>query len=154
MTTWTQEQISQARGIRSKVFLDQAAVARHGVDSVIRDKMWKRMNDIAHSFALELHPDDIRFGETEVDDVVAGVEVRSWWEPPTTEIELRGGGEHDGTRGDWHGAPDLPLFVPEPPRIDRRTLHDPPDTEALPAPLKYVCTGWSETGRRWVYSPR
>lgn len=149
MTTWTLRQIDQAEGIRAKMYLSSEVVARSYVDvrAVTRKQMFQRMNEIAHSFAIELHPGDLRFRQRDAEHMQ--VEVTAWWEPRTREVELRGG-ERDGEVLEFSGAPQSPILLAQ--SVGDLARLEPGD-EIVPTmrPIVYSLSGWLEDERRWVY---
>ena len=134
MTTWTMEQVRQARGIYAAAVIDPIMLERARVDvmQAARRKMFRKMVEMARPFVIELNPADVRFHE-EADPF--GIKVTSWWEPHTQEVELRGG-VRDGEILAFRDAPHGSLMV------------------AVSTPIEYRCVGWSESDRRWVYGIR
>lgn len=149
MTTWSMDQVRQARGVYARAILDPTALSRARIDlmEAARRKMFKSMVATAHPFAIELHPDDIQFRE---DPHEFGIAVTSWWEPQTNEVELRGG-PADGTVLAFASAPHGSIKLPQVEAIDWQRPATEPVVSTLR--LEYRCSGWSETSRRWIYSP-
>lgn len=157
MTTWTVEQIAQAERIYGKVFVDEAVIARAAMDvmTAVRNKMFREMSGVAHTFGLELHSGDLEFHErpASVDEgeprFTTRVEAR--WRPTTKEVELCGGprdGEVMAFKYAGHPMSLIEVVAPVNPFAERDTS---------PAPLvethriSYLLTGWNEATRRWVY---
>jgi hypothetical protein len=150
MSVWSREQISQARGIRARARIDQTLAVRARLDvmSATRQKMFKNMADIGHSFAIELSPTDIQFREAEADGFT--IEVVGWWEPQVNEVEFRGG-PHDGQRMaiEKPGQP-VRLYLPPPmPALLNEGQSEP--TSLTNDIATYDVTGWHEQERVWIY---
>ncbi len=147
---WTVEQINQARGLYARLLLDRALLAagRESAMEVVRDKLWRKMRDLGHPFAIEVQPEDLQFREVDEDDQLVRVDCR--WNPQTTTAEMRGG-PNDGEIVDFRdaGDPIIPLYFPARPASLVGVELDP--SRLGPIKVEYRLGGWSEHEHRWVY---
>lgn len=150
MSAWSREQIAQARGIRAKVHVDQTLMARVRMDlmAATRQKMFKNMAHIGHSFAIELNPADVQFREAEDEDHPFCTVMTAWWEPQVDEVEFRGG-PRDGMRLAVQ-QPERPGLVREQQPIDWANVPTEPEP-VMSDIVIYVVTGWHEQERVWIY---
>jgi hypothetical protein len=156
MTTWSLEQIAQARGIHARCDVDEVEIGRHG-DQLLGDvhrQLAKSMKHIGHSFAIEVDPRDVQLHKTSGPDAPPFVViVEAWWEPQVTTVELRGGWK-DGERMEYRDAPQpIRILKPPPPLMMSDTISAHP-FDPVDIAETYVCTGWHEQERRWIYGPR
>ena len=153
MSTWTLEQIAQARGLRAEAQVDPVVIERGRVD-VLREtkaKLARRLREFAHPFVIEINEADLRFSETPGDEAWEPITIRCWWQPPTDEVELVGG-QCDGMRLSVQRVGD-PIEVARPLREVEffETAANEPITLDRDT---YVLTGWREEERVWVYQAR
>lgn len=102
--------------------------------------------DTCHTLAVELHPGDIRFHESD-DEPTGRIRIDARWNPDTTVVEFVGGPAHS-TVMDVEGAPNETVMIPALTPTDET---DPPVFTVKR--IEYRMTGWSETDRHWIYSP-
>ncbi len=154
MSLWTMDQIGQARGLRAEAQISPEAIDRASFDMLgeVRRELAAAISTHAHPFAIEIHPQDLRFREVPGDKEWKPVAIRCWWEPMTLEVELAGG-EKDGEILEFRDAPHGPLMVAV--SVSGNPFAGSNDISPVgPAGLvqRYECSGWREVKRRWVYS--
>ena len=149
---WDRKTVFDVERLYVESWLDQWEIDLHGDDVLAanRDRLANVLTQSAHSFAVEIHRDDVAFSE--VADLAPfgafGVRFRAHWAPATYEVELRGG-EKDGTVFTWRRLRKPLVFA-----VAREVMLTPRDaglSVLLPRTITYDFAGWSETERRWVY---
>lgn len=155
MTTWTLEQIAQARRLRASLVIDAEILDRYG-EEVCREaegEMAKRLTHMAHPFGIELGTarDDYEIVWERDDATPWHVTGRMRWNPSTSTAELRGG-HLDGQRYALQRIGD-PFRVPRPavtPFFDEDATHaSAAMTEMADT---YELVGWREDEHVWVYA--
>ena len=156
MSVWTLRQIDQARGIHAKAEVDDTTLARHHDDVLnnLHHELAKAIRQIGQTFAIEIHPADVRLSEgPAVDAPPFTVEVQARWEPQVATVELRGGWK-DGERMEYRDAPQ-PIRIPKPPPpLMMSALENAYPTDPIDVADTYTCTGWHEQHRHWIYEAR
>lgn len=156
MTTWTLEQIRQARTLRASMTVDDELLVKYGEDVRLEAEaeMAKALMQLAHSFGIELST----AARDNYEVVWERDEATPWrmigrmrWNPSTNVAELRGG-HLDGER--------LALReIGEPFRVPRpmpSPFYDESATHATAAMVEmadtYYLVGWRENEHVWVYA--
>lgn len=154
MTTWTMTQVAQAKRLYAKVTLDGTLIPRpEDADAVTQGaerEMFKQLVNMAHPFAIELHPGDMETSWSRPADRPWHIDGEMRWRPSTNCVELRGG-HLDGQRYAIQRIGD-PLRVRRPalsPWLGSGTK-----TEAVLMEIAdtYELVGWREDERVWVYT--
>jgi hypothetical protein len=155
MTTWTMTQVTQAKGLFAKVALGVAPLTRtKNADAVTQEtgrEMFKQLVNMAHPFAIELHPGDMEVRWSRPADRPWHIDGEMRWRPSTNCVELRGG-HLDGQRYAVQRVGDpLKVMRPAPPVWQREDIN-PTDTITTMTDT-YELVGWREDERVWVYAP-
>lgn len=155
MTTWTLDQIRQARGLRASLVVDVELVDRYG-ETVCREaegEMAKALAQLGHPFGIDLDTTERDHYEVvweRSDATPWHVTGRMRWNPATNVAELRGG-HLDGQRYAIQKIGD-PLRVP---RLVASPFYDESATHAAAAMVEmadtYELVGWREDEHVWVY---
>ena len=150
MTTWTLEQVKQVRGLRAHMTVDAELVERHGDEArnEVATEMAKHLTHMAHTFAIELHWDDLEVQWSDVQDEPWHLAADMRWCPPTKTVELHGG-HLDGQRYAIQHVGE-PVRVPRP----MYTQVDHPEDVITALADTYELVGWREDERVWVYATR
>jgi hypothetical protein len=156
MTTWTLEQIRQARTLRASMTVDDELLMKYGEDMDIRAKgeMAKALVRMGHPFGLDLSTSELADYEV----VWERNEATPWhvmghmrWSPSTRTAELRGG-HLDGQRYNLRNIGE-PFRVPRP---MPSPFYDESATHATAAMVEmadtYELVGWREFAHVWVYA--
>lgn len=152
---WTLDQIEQVRGLYARAHLDSELEDRSGgaASRVARDKMTRKLIDMAHPFAVEPHPEDFAVIAERSDAHPRNVVLTCAWRPTTNAAILRGG-PRDGERWAMQrvGDPFVVEWITGTPWLDADATHA--EAAITTRTITYELAGWHETERCWVYEPR
>lgn len=155
MTVWTMDQVRQVRGLGATVLLDAGmeSQSQGQASEVAADKMARKLIDMAHPFAVEIHRDDLSIERESPASTPWTVRLTCRWQP-TTNAAILMGGPRDGEKWAIQKVGD-PLRVEV---LGSTGWLDNSATSAESAlsiyAMTYELTGWHEAERCWVYTPR
>ena len=154
MTTWTLEQVKQVRGLRAHMTVDAELVERHGdaARDAVATQMAKHLTRMAHTFAVELHWDDLEVQWSDVPKEPWHIAADMRWRPPTKTVELHGG-HLDGQRYGLEHVGES-IRVPKPAPFAWLPADLNPGDLVPDLADTYELVGWREDERVWVYATR
>lgn len=149
---WSAEQVRAARGLFAKEPVSEDVLTCERAVDAVYSRLFTALSRATHSWAIELHRDDIRFDVSDIDFQRMLKTVAARWSPSTKTVEMRGGSV-DGTVWTVNDV-RLPIFVPVSSpllqhlatmRLDEPARFEPPPIH------EYRPSGWHETERHWVF---
>ena len=158
MTTWDMDTVHIVVRLGMAVLVDRAQLARATVDvrEHTRQKAARQIVDAAHTFGVEVHPDDVSAvevpGRRDAAAVMLNIQWHPGWRDAGVEVELRGGLRDGQTMEVRHDQLQHGIIVALP--MPSLSLADVdaigPIESTLVGSEQYHLAGWRETERRWV----
>jgi hypothetical protein len=134
------------------------AMVPDAVKAVAEQQMFRTLNDMAATFAMELRKEDVHYFQRKRLEDDPTITYGAYWGPVTTAVELSAPGfDRDGALYQWEGAPFKPLKVYEYPSVmwppAKQEIQDIP-MSIIPKERTFYMQAWDEARRVWIYRER
>lgn len=152
---WPPSTVRAIRGLWSELEVSEEALSRNRAATLdmIARRLWGKLDEMAHSWAVDLQLEDIQVWDYKTDEVSPNcLAFRGGWLPRTTQMEFHGGPLQGQTMS-------RPMTMMHEPLMAR--VADSPVSQFYSADEKYATLpiqhveyrydGWNEKTRKWAF---
>lgn len=152
MTVWTNRQITQVQCSSTVMEIDNEWTRDGERMMSVFDTLAQRLISHVRAFFVGIHPDDVAFHVDKQDLMRDRTTLVATWKPENDVIKFVGGA-NDGEVLKYRRAGDA-LLVPNLAAAESLSGDQEPVSVSEYSWEVYESTGWDETHRHWIYTPR